>query len=80
MMTTESTSQNFLLLLKKKNRRIQGNTCTFRMNRRMWRVAVLHVQAHMRFLLFGNEKKPYNEIPSRFIYAQSLLLAPQLGL
>ena len=42
MMTTESTSQNFLLLLKK-NRRIQGNTCIFRMNRRMWRVAVLHV-------------------------------------
>ena len=43
MMTTESTSQNFLLLLKKKNRRIQGNTYIFRLNRRMWRVAVLHV-------------------------------------
>ena len=42
MMTTESTSQNFLLLLKK-NKRIQGNTCIFRMNRRMSKVANLHV-------------------------------------
>jgi len=80
MMTTESTSQNFLQLLKKRNRCIQENTCLFLMSGRMWMSTVLYVSAQMTFLSFGNEKKPYNKIPLRFSYAQSLLLAPQLGL
>lgn len=50
------------------------------MSGRMWMSTVLYVSAQMTFLSFGNEKKPYNKIPLRFSYAQSLLLAPQLGL
>ena len=43
MMTTESTSQNFLQLLKKRNRCIQENTCLFLISGRMWMGTVLYV-------------------------------------
>jgi hypothetical protein len=36
MMTTESTSQNFLLLLKKRNKRKGDASCLIPMNNGMW--------------------------------------------